>query len=404
MIGMVVAVLGLTGASLPGEFLDTFTDDSFTQANWTFQSPYQCANPILQPLYGLSFTANGASGNGKLCMNVPTAVPAALGGPQPSYGVAYVTNHTFPGDVAVYAGVTFTAEELNDTRAGTRRVVKAVLIRFDPRPNGSNASLGQFPTCANNDGGEAYFLNMDPASGGVDSPGGNDFSIRRMDNAFNDHDVALQGFVYEADVHYNIYFAAQWDPVAETNHLRAILYLDDIANPLIDTQVDEGTIKPGTLDPANVNNNYVALVVDDQAGKPVSGMCLDINTMAVCQVVSNAFMATDQLLPDLSADADGDGVPDLCDQCPNTLVEVAVDGHGCPFPRIPGDFDRNGDVSWADYLGLVGCFSGPAVLQTDPVCADADFTGDEAVDQSDFGIWQRCYSGTGVIGDPDCAG
>ena len=405
MVSLIATVLGLAGAALPGQFSDTFTDNNFTQANWTFQSPYQCANPILQPAYGISFTASGASGGGQLCLSVPTPVPPPLGGPAPSYGVAYPTNQTFPGDVAVYGGVTFTAQELNDTRAGTRRVVKALLIRFDPRPNGSNVSLGMFPTCTNTDGGEAYFLNMDPASGSVDTEGPNDFSIRRMDNTFTDHDVALHGFVYQPDVHYNIYFAAKWDAVANTNHLRAMLYLNDITHPLVDLQVDEGTIKPGNADPTNVNNNYVAVVVDDQAGGPVSSMCLDANTLPVCQAPAQAFIVTDRLLPDdLSADADGDGVPDTCDACAGTLTGVPVDTQGCPSPRIPGDCDQNGDVGPGDYTCLLACFSGPKVPVSSADCLHADFNGDGAVDETDFGIWQRCFSGTGVLADPNCAG
>jgi hypothetical protein len=261
-----------------------------------------------------------------------------------------------------------------------------------------------FPTCVNTDGGEAYFLNMDPASGSVDTEGGNDFSIRRMDNAFNDHDVALHGFVYEPDVHYNIYLAAKWDSVANTNHLRAILYLDDISQPLVDLQVDEGTIKPGNVDPTNVNNDYVALIVDDQAGGPVSSMCLDVNTMPICQPQASAFIATDQLLPDdLSVDSDGDGVPDTCDVCAGTLVGVPVDVQGCPSPRIPGDCDRNGDVSRADYLCLLACFSGPMVPAAGPDCLHADFNSDGDVDQSDFGIFQRCLGGSTVPADPNCA-
>jgi hypothetical protein len=64
----------------------------------------------------------------------------------------------------------------------------------------------------------------------------------------------------------------------------------------------------------------------------------------------------------------------------------------------------NGDVSQADYLFLLACFTGPKVAPTLPNCLHADFTGDGLVDQSDFGIWQRCFSGAGVIGNPNCAG
>ena len=35
-------------------------------------------------------------------------------------------------------------------------------------------------------------------------------------------------------------------------------------------------------------------------------------------------------------------------------------------------------------------------------CNEADLDGDNDVDQSDFGLWQRCYGGTDVAVDPNC--
>ncbi len=69
---------------------------------------------------------------------------------------------------------------------------------------------------------------------------------------------------------------------------------------------------------------------------------------------------------DAEIDADGDGVCGDVDQCPDTIGGVSVDACGCP-PFVPGDLDRDGDV-----------------------------------DQDDFGIFQRCSSGPGIPGDPDC--
>ncbi|HOW74016.1 MAG TPA: hypothetical protein PKY77_25715, partial [Phycisphaerae bacterium] len=57
------------------------------------------------------------------------------------------------------------------------------------------------------------------------------------------------------------------------------------------------------------------------------------------------------------------------------------------------------------------CFGGPS-LPDAPDCAlvpdmegfiAADFDKDTDVDQSDFGVFQRCWSGTGKPADPACA-
>ncbi|MBP7936436.1 MAG: hypothetical protein KA354_17495 [Phycisphaerae bacterium] len=59
-------------------------------------------------------------------------------------------------------------------------------------------------------------------------------------------------------------------------------------------------------------------------------------------------------------------------------------------PQDQNDFDRFKD-----------CASGPAI----PLiagCEARDFDHDGDVDQSDFGLLQRCFSGAGEPADPDC--
>ncbi len=72
-------------------------------------------------------------------------------------------------------------------------------------------------------------------------------------------------------------------------------------------------------------------------------------------------------------------------------------------PYVPPDFDRDTDVDQADFGHLQACFSGAAVPQTDPKCADALLDSDEDVDANDFGIFQGCMSGANVPADPGCA-
>lgn len=54
--------------------------------------------------------------------------------------------------------------------------------------------------------------------------------------------------------------------------------------------------------------------------------------------MTNSNLATTNAnLAKLTADSDGDGVPDLFDKCPNTPSGVKVDGSGCPLPANKPD-------------------------------------------------------------------
>ena len=100
-------------------------------------------------------------------------------------------------------------------------------------------------------------------------------------------------------------------------------------------------------------------------------------------------------------DSDADGVPDAQDLCSGTVTGALVDAQGCP-PSIPGDFNHNGAVDAEDLMHLKTCTLGPAVPQLVPECANARLDADDDVDQDDFGIFQRCWSGT-APGAPACA-
>ena len=49
---------------------------------------------------------------------------------------------------------------------------------------------------------------------------------------------------------------------------------------------------------------------------------------------------------------------------------------------------------------LESCASGPGYAYAGD-CGDRDFDGDADVDQSDFAVFQRCYSGENVPADPN---
>jgi hypothetical protein len=101
-------------------------------------------------------------------------------------------------------------------------------------------------------------------------------------------------------------------------------------------------------------------------------------------------------------DADGDGVDNACDNCPNTIPGATVDAAGCP-PLVPGDFERDGDVDDVDLQHFKDCMTGEAIAQEQTNCANAKLDGDDDVDLSDFGIFQWCLSGENNLADPNCA-
>lgn len=70
----------------------------------------------------------------------------------------------------------------------------------------------------------------------------------------------------------------------------------------------------------------------------------------------------------------------------------------------PADLNLDRHVTGTDAELFRGCMSGTDVAYRDIVrCTAADLDRDGDVDQSDFGLFQRCYSETGQATNPDCA-
>lgn len=101
------------------------------------------------------------------------------------------------------------------------------------------------------------------------------------------------------------------------------------------------------------------------------------------------------------ADDDDDNVGNACDLCPNSPPSFDVDDEGCTIPP-PGDCDGDLDVDQEDFGFFQACLSGAGVIQDDPNCASALLDEDDDVDLDDFGIFQACISGPGVVADPGC--
>jgi hypothetical protein len=298
------------------------------------------------------------------------------------FGTANQAYDTY--NVSVFAGVSFTATELN----GNDRITKAVFLRGDTR---GSPALG-----CSSDGGDVYYVNMDPHSGGA-----NRFSILKFISGVQHPVISGQSYSWPANVHHNVYFGASWDTALQTNRLRAILYLNDIHNPIMDLQVHDDSIKPGNLDPSNNGNIYAGLAVSNDSGNSINNVRMTVASPGICSLGFSHIIINDQSI-DLDRDADSDGVPDSCDQCPGTIPGSSVDARGCP-PNVPGDFDRDGDVDGDDLAVLTACRLGVGVpVQNPATCNKADLYPDQTVDQNDFALLQRCYSGANLPANPAC--
>ncbi|GMU23722.1 MAG: hypothetical protein AMXMBFR13_38000 [Phycisphaerae bacterium] len=87
--------------------------------------------------------------------------------------------------------------------------------------------------------------------------------------------------------------------------------------------------------------------------------------------------------------------PEILDGEQTVTVTLKITGK-------PGDLDGDGDVDQSDFGAFQRCFSGSGLHPTDPECEGADLDGDIDVDQSDFDRFQGCMSGAGIPSDANC--
>lgn len=86
----------------------------------------------------------------------------------------------------------------------------------------------------------------------------------------------------------------------------------------------------------------------------------------------------------------------------DTCVYAAgVFASGRPFG--PADFDHDGDVDQTDFGVFQSCFSGAFVPQENQACEPALLDADNDVDTDDLAVFRQCLSGSGVSADPHCA-
>jgi hypothetical protein len=63
-------------------------------------------------------------------------------------------------------------------------------------------------------------------------------------------------------------------------------------------------------------------------------------------------------------------------------------------PRIPGDFDHDGDVDISDFAHLQICFT-PDGMVPAAGCGDADLNADNIIDLVDLNVFTTCLNGAG---------
>lgn len=74
-----------------------------------------------------------------------------------------------------------------------------------------------------------------------------------------------------------------------------------------------------------------------------------------------------------------------------------------PPPASFPDFNADECVDGTDLLEFANCVLGPRIPVTTPaLCVTADFDKDGDVDQDDFAVMQRCFSGTGIVWSLSC--
>lgn len=70
---------------------------------------------------------------------------------------------------------------------------------------------------------------------------------------------------------------------------------------------------------------------------------------------------------------------------------------------VSGDFDGDRDVDQTDFGYFQACYSGSGE-PANAGCEEAVLDGDGDVDQDDFAVFMACLSGAGIPADPNCAG
>jgi hypothetical protein len=126
--------------------------------------------------------------------------------------------------------------------------------------------------------------------------------------------------------------------------------------------------------------------------------------LAVSPTSGSATTETDTIDVTFNTDALGMG------QHSGTITVVAAGAANSPqvvpvsltITSKPADFDLDGDVDQIDFGLFQRCYTGPGLPQTNGPCPGTDLDRDNDVDQDDFALFVRCISGPGRPSSPTC--
>ena len=88
-----------------------------------------------------------------------------------------------------------------------------------------------------------------------------------------------------------------------------------------------------------------------------------------------------------------------CGAASNSPQTVTVN---LTIATVSPDLDGDGDVDQADFGLFQTCYTGSGIAQNDPACLKARLDDDDDVDVDDFAIFQVCLSGAGCGADRTC--
>jgi len=133
-----------------------------------------------------------------------------------------------------------------------------------------------------------------------------------------------------------------------------------------------------------------------QDGQTIVGFAInpDGNREAFVATIGLIGDCNENAVPDSEeADADGDGIIDDCDSCPNYANPIQS-------TRPRADQDQDCDVDGVDFAAFASCFNKagnpPRTFRCPPENAAAfDFFDDGDVDGIDFSLFASCYNGAG---------
>ncbi len=156
---------------------------------------------------------------------------------------------------------------------------------------------------------------------------------------------------------------------------------DDICANGDDNLDTDGDGTPDACD--NCNNNLTNTACDDgdacttndvyDANCNCTGIFADADNDGVCDVDDICPNGNDAL------DADGDGIPDACDDCDNNMIDTACDdGDAC---TIDDRYDDN-----CNCIGILADADGDGVCDVDDLCPN----GDDNIDIDNDGIPDAC--------------